>query len=243
MKIILKKICTFLFVLACASALAACASKETKSTDTGGQQTNAVGGPSIIFSSSNNPYAVVVNKTHKLPDNWESRVNIIETRNTVEDDMIEIEEKTYEAYLNLREDLLENDGVQIELDSVYRSVAAQQELVDWFTQEYGEEYAKTYAAVPGYSEHHTGLAVDIFVIDKDGQQIRENDDMIADVDDFKIIHSKLAKYGFILRYPEGKQDITGYAYEPWHFRYLDDPQVAKEITDKGLTLEEYLGIN
>ena len=54
------------------------------------------------------------------------------------------------------------------------------------------------------------------------------------------IHAKLAGYGFILRYPEGKEQITGYAYEPWHIRYLDNAEIAKEITEEGLTLEEYL---
>ncbi|MBO4276203.1 D-alanyl-D-alanine carboxypeptidase family protein [Candidatus Saccharibacteria bacterium] len=93
---------------------------------------------------------------------------------------------------------------------------------------------------PGYSEHHTGLAVDIFVIDS-GKIIRDNDDMIASVEIFAKIHELLPKYGFILRYIEGKEDITGYSYEPWHLRYIDSPEIAKEITEKGLTLEEYLG--
>jgi D-alanyl-D-alanine carboxypeptidase len=54
------------------------------------------------------------------------------------------------------------------------------------------------------------------------------------------IHEKLACYGFILRYPAGKEKITGYNYEPWHIRYLDDPQLAERIMDSGITLEEYL---
>ena len=64
--------------------------------------------------------------------------------------------------------------------------------------------------------------------------------MIAQKEIFAKIHSKLAKYGFILRYPEGKKDSTGYAYEPWHFRYINDSKIAKEIMGKGLTFEEYL---
>ena len=54
------------------------------------------------------------------------------------------------------------------------------------------------------------------------------------------LDKKLANYGFILRYPEGKDDITGYSYEPWHFRYIDDVKIAKEIMDKNITFEEYL---
>ena len=68
----------------------------------------------------------------------------------------------------------------------------------------------------------------------------DNEKMIAEKDIFSKIHQKLAKYGFILRYSEGKDNITGYSYEPWHFRYIDDAKIAKEIMDKNITLEEYL---
>ena len=77
------------------------------------------------------------------------------------------------------------------------------------------------------------------VIRKDGVLIYENEDMIAEPEIFAKIHEKLADYGFILRYLEGKEDITGYGYEPWHFRYVGE-DAAKKITEKGLTLEEYL---
>lgn len=192
-------------------------------------------------SSSNEDesiYLVLVNKTHKLPDNWENMVQIDTVKNSLGEEL-QIEHKTYEQYQLLREELLK-EGIQIELDSVYRSVDEQQEIWDEWMAEKGEDYVKKYLAVPGYSEHHTGLAVDIFLI-KDGEQIRENEDMIADKEDFAKIHELMPKYGFILRYPEGKESITGYAYEPWHLRYIDSPNLAKEITDKDLTLEEYLG--
>ena len=68
----------------------------------------------------------------------------------------------------------------------------------------------------------------------------DNDEMIAEKEIFAKVHAKLADYGFILRYLEGKEDVTGYGYEPWHFRYIQDVEVAKEIMSKGLTLEEYL---
>jgi D-alanyl-D-alanine carboxypeptidase len=66
--------------------------------------------------------------------------------------------------------------------------------------------------------------------------------MIAEKEIFDKIHAKLADYGFILRYPEGKEDITGYSAEPWHFRYIGDVDAAKEIMSKGITFEEYLGV-
>ena len=182
-------------------------------------------------------YLTLVNKTHPVPSDWENQVAIDTVFNSLGEEL-KIEHKTYDQFLYLRDELL-NEGIQIELDSVYRSVAEQQEIWDEWMVEYGEEYVKNYLAVPGYSEHHTGLAVDIFVIDS-GKIIRDNDDMIASVEIFAKIHELLPKYGFILRYLEGKEEITGYSYEPWHLRFVNSKDIAEEITMKGLTLEEYL---
>lgn len=185
------------------------------------------------------PYLVLVNKTHKLPENWESVVQIDTVKNSL-GEKHQIEHKTYEAYCNLRDELL-GQGIQIELDSVYRSIAEQEEIWAYWSAdpEKGEKYCEKYLAKPGYSEHHTGLAVDIFII-KDGKEIRENDDMLADTEDFAIIHKLLPKYGFILRYPVYKEYSTGYAYEPWHLRYINNPEAAAAISTVNVTLEEYL---
>ena len=187
-----------------------------------------------------NPYLVLVNKTHALPDGWENVVNIITVENSLGEE-IQIEKKTFEMFTALRDELLEKYNIQIELDSAYRSVEEQQEIWDaWLADpDKGEDYCKKYLAVPGYSEHHTGLAVDIFII-KDGKAIRENDDLFADEDDFAKIHDLLPTYGFILRYPKDKQYSTGYDYEPWHFRYIDNPVSAIAISFVGVTLEEFL---
>jgi D-alanyl-D-alanine carboxypeptidase len=104
---------------------------------------------------------------------------------------------------------------------------------------YGEEYTKNTVAVPGYSEHHTGLALDLYFI-LDGTTVYYNEDLVRYPEVWAKIHAKLADYGFILRYLEGKEDITGYSYEPWHIRYIDDVALAKEITARGITLEEYI---
>ena len=146
---------------------------------------------------------------------------------------------TLEQFEKLQKECAD-EGIYIELDSTTRSVAEQQKLWDDWTVEKGEDYVKKYVAVPGYSEHHTGLAIDV-CLDKDGKRIDDNDDMIAEKEIFAKVHAKLAKYGFILRYLEGKDAETGYSYEPWHFRYINDPTIAKEIMDKGITLEAYLG--
>ena len=184
-------------------------------------------------------YLVLVNKYSKLPDNWEKSVELVSAKNAWNEE-VKLEKETYKQYKRLEKEL-KKDGVIIVLDSVYRSVKEQQDLWDRWSKdpEKGIEYAKKYAAVPGYSEHHTGLAVDI-VIKKDGKLIEENEDMIKEKEIFKKIHKKLSKYGFILRYLEGRDDITGYTYEPWHLRYVGSAKIAKEIMDKDITFEEYL---
>ena len=182
-------------------------------------------------------YLVLVNKQNKLPDNWESVVQLEDSVNRW-GETYQVEKTALAAFYELQKDLLDNDGIIIELDSTYRSVKRQQEIWDEFEAEKGLEYAQKYVAVPGYSEHHTGLAIDI-CIEKDGVRIDDNDDMIAEKEIFAKIHAKLADHGFILRYLEGRDDITGYAYEPWHFRYVG-VDAAKEIAAENLTLEEYL---
>lgn len=182
-------------------------------------------------------YLVLVNKKNPLPETWEDDVEIVHMTNSLGDD-VEVEKKAYDAYLKLK-DALAEEGVFIDLDSAYRSVAAQQQIVEEFTERYGEDYVKKYVAVPGYSEHHTGLALDLY-LNIDGVDVYMNEDMVQYPEIWAKIHAKLPEFGFILRYLEGKEDITGYSYEPWHIRYIDNVELAKEITENGLTFEEYL---
>lgn len=186
-----------------------------------------------------NIYMVLVNKTHPLPPDWNQHI-VLDTALNAWDHEIQIEHETFEAY-KLLEAACREKGVIIHLDSVYRSVDAQKELWLRFEQEYGFKYTQGTVATPTLSEHHTGLAVDV-CLEKDGVLIDENEDMMKETELFGIVHQLLPKYGFILRYPEGKKDITGYNPECWHFRYIGDPAIAQEITDKGITLEEYFGI-
>ena len=119
------------------------------------------------------------------------------------------------------------------VDSGYRSYNYQKQILDRFLQEMGEDAYKR-VALPGASEHQTGLAFD-FAYYKDG--IYSDD--VKDDDEVAIwLANNSYKYGFILRYPKGKEDITGYQYEPWHFRYVG-LELAKELFFEGITLEEY----
>lgn len=187
-------------------------------------------------------YLVLVDNNHPVPENWLETLEFEACINSVGDDVY-TETEAYEAYLRLKKDVeaeLKDRAVELQLDSAFRSTAAQQKIVDEFTEKYGADYVKTYVAVPGYSEHHTGLALDLYFI-IDGKLVYENEDLVQYPEIWEAIHKKLPKYGFILRFPEGKENITGVSYEPWHIRYVGSPETAREITDKGLTLEEYLG--
>lgn len=181
-------------------------------------------------------YKTLVNKENKLPDNWLDEIELVTTDNSLGEEF-QVERVTLANFEALRDELLKED-VDIELDSTYRSIEEQEALWEEWAEEEGEEYCQKYLAAPGYSEHHTGLAIDIFIM-KDGKAIRDNEEMIADVEDFARIHRLIADYGFILRYPRGKEDITGYDYEPWHLRFVGQP-AADIIYSRGITLEEYL---
>ena len=180
----------------------------------------------------------LVNKLNPLPDHWEDTVETVHCTNSLGDD-VEVEKKAYDAYLALKADL-EAEGVFVDLDSARRSVEEQQRIMDDFTEQYGADYAAKIVATPGFSEHHTGLALDLY-LNINGEDVYLNEDMMQYPEIWAKIHEKLADYGFILRYLEDKEHITGYGYEPWHLRYINDVDKAKEITEKGITLEEYLG--
>ena len=190
-----------------------------------------------------NPYLALVNKENKLPDNWLDQIKLVSTQNSLGTIFI-VEEITLQHFEALRSYLLENEGIQIELDSTYRSIEEQQEIWDrWSADpELGPDYCEKYLAKVGYSEHHTGLAIDILIVKPDGYVENDNEEMLADTETFAKIHQHLAQFGFILRYPPEKEAITGYNYEPWHFRFVGE-DVARAITENHLTLEEYLAQN
>lgn len=124
------------------------------------------------------------------------------------------------------------DGISLWIISGYRSYDTQEAIYNRYVNDNGQADADTYSARPGHSEHQTGLAFDINQISYSfgetaaGQWVAEN----------------AAQYGFIIRYPQSKQHITGYIYEPWHLRYLGT-ELAMDVYESGLCLEEYLNID
>lgn len=127
----------------------------------------------------------------------------------------------------------ERDGIYLAGVSGYRSHATQKALFDRYVKRDGYEKARTYSALPGTSEHETGLAID--VSGSDGKCAAA--DCFGDTQEAAWLERRAAEFGFIIRYPDGKSDITGYQYEPWHLRYVGE--LAAQIAKDGLTLEEY----
>jgi zinc D-Ala-D-Ala carboxypeptidase len=130
-------------------------------------------------------------------------------------------------------------GFNITAFSGFRSYEYQTTLYENYKARDGKENADRYSARPGHSEHQTGLAFDI------GELGREDLWLTAEFGETPAgqwLVQNAHTYGFILRYPKGKEDVTGFMYESWHFRYVGK-DVAKKVNESGVTLEEYLGID
>jgi zinc D-Ala-D-Ala carboxypeptidase len=127
------------------------------------------------------------------------------------------------------------NGIMLYAVSGFRSYNRQETLFTAEVQKIGEEMAIEAVAVPGNSEHQTGLAMDISS-DSVGLSLSEQ---FGETLESKWLEKNAHKFGFILRYPKGKEHLTGYMYEPWHYRYVGQ-RVAKEIYRNNWTLEEYV---
>ena len=146
-----------------------------------------------------------------------------------------IQKPALDAFSELMNDLYENSGCDdVIVVSAYRSVEKQQSIYQDRLDRYGSEYAAAYVADPGYSEHHTGLAMDLSIYTENG--------LTYDIEDYsecKWFNENYDRYGYILRYPEDKAGITSINYEGWHYRYVGLPHSI--IMDKlNLCLEEYI---
>ena len=179
---------------------------------------------------------ILVNRTHPLPEGYEVELKAIGSGH-------QIDARAYDDYRNMIQ-AAKKEGVYIYVTSSYRDLEKQITLYDkkvesYVMQGYSYEDAKKQAgqvvAVPGTSEHHLGLALDLV-----SSEYRRLDEKQEHTKGFQWLKEHSWEYGFILRYPNGETEITGIIYEPWHFRYVG-LEAAKEITEEGLTLEEYVG--
>ena len=124
-----------------------------------------------------------------------------------------------------------NNNMNIIAMSSYRSYEYQVNLYNRYVNEDGKEEADTYSGRPGHSEHQTGLAVDVY-------NVKETYTNFERTKEFNWMQEHAHEYGFILRFPKGKENETGYQYESWHYRYVGE-EIAKYIHDNNITLEEY----
>ena len=150
-----------------------------------------------------------------------------------EETMTQLRKVAAEALVKMIKDA-KKEGMYLLLNSGYRSYEEQEKIYQETEQKYGGAYAAEYVATPGASEHQTGLGIDMTsqsVVDK--QRL-----VFGDTTEYKWIVENCAKYGFIVRFTEGTDGITGISHEPWHLRYVGK-KVAKEIKDQNWTLEEY----
>lgn len=129
------------------------------------------------------------------------------------------------------------DGLEINVRSGYRSYDTQFQLYNNYVARDGKKAADRYSSVPGFSEHQTGLALDI----SNGSYQKSIGEWFDKTPQAKWLYENAYKYGFILRYPKGKENITGYMYESWHYRYVGKEH-SKNFKMNDLTLEEYLGL-
>ena len=176
-------------------------------------------------------YNILVNKDNPLPRAHIPN-NLVDSESQYKEGIL-IDRKAKEAFIKLKNEAKKHN-YSIDIESGYRPYDYQEKIYNKLVEEKGFTYAITRIAEPGKSEHQTGFAID-FCIYRDDKCYIEHD--IKDLEETKWIHKNAHKYGFIIRYPEGKEDITKYNYEPWHLRYVED--IASEIYHKKITLEEY----
>ena len=127
-------------------------------------------------------------------------------------------------------------GLTLYATSGYRSYSTQKAIFERKAAERGEKVANMSSAKPGYSEHQTGLAMDVEGETTKGSGLVE---AFGDSPEGIWLAQHCHEYGFIIRYPKGKTNITGYIYEPWHVRYIGK-EAAQEVTELGVTFEEYI---
>ena len=142
-----------------------------------------------------------------------------------------------EAFHNLVDKAAAN-GIELKMTTAYRSYNFQKILFDNYVAKEGEEAANQYSARPGQSEHQTGLSVDVSSPSV-GYQLSDD---YGKTEEGKWLAENAYRFGFVIRFPKGKEEITGYQYEPWHIRYVG-LTAAKEIYEQNLTLEEFLQNN
>lgn len=172
---------------------------------------------------------VLVNKHRQLSSDYvpDDLVTIDEEHVKADGD-VEIERNVAKAFYDM-EEAASKDGMELMVSSGYRSYEDQEEITNTYLELYGQNYVDNYVAKPGFSEHQTAMSLDI---------ASKSVDTFVNSDEYVWMMDNAYKYGFILRYPRSKEDITGYKCEAWHYRYVGK-KIAKYIHDNNITYDEY----
>lgn len=180
-------------------------------------------------SNKLNQLGILVNKYIYLPEDYiPNNLSTISSEYSNSNKQLVYEAK--EAFEKMAS-AAKKENYNIRAISAYRSYEYQKNLYDNYVSKDGVDKVDTYSARPGYSEHQTGLVVDI-------DNIKTDFNNFENTDEFKWMQDNAADYGFILRYPKNKENITGYSYESWHYRYVGK-EMANFIKNNNLTLDEY----
>lgn len=187
----------------------------------------------ILTDEESNKTDAIVNKYYQLEEDFEpNNLTPIDSKYARNDSQL-LQKEATEAFNQMCSDAkLEN--ISLYSGSAYRSYEYQNTIYNDYIKKDGLTAAETYSARPGYSEHQLGLAVDIM----NGNWSYVSKDNI----EYSWLQANSYKYGFILRYPENKEYITGYMFEPWHYRYLGN-ELASKVYNSGLTYDEYVARN
>lgn len=182
---------------------------------------------------------VLVNKQYFLSKNYVPKDLVYPSVSFIFKEKLEKRKMRKEAAIALKKLFAgaKKDHIYLSGVSGYRSYATQKALFNRYVKVDGYANARKYSALPGSSEHQTGLSID--VSSSTGKCAAS--DCFANSKEAKWLEKNSSYYGFIIRYPKGKEQITGYKYEPWHIRYVG-VATAKQMKKRNITLEEYLDV-
>ncbi len=177
--------------------------------------------------------SMLVNKYYYLSEDYvpDDLVTVSQTYSWGEAGSQRIREVVYNAFLDMW-NVANDAGYYLMINSSYRTYQDQESVYNNYRNTSGQTYADSIAARPGYSEHQTGLAIDIF------SRTNTSSATFASSEEASWLKENAYKFGFILRYPEGKEDITGTTYEAWHYRYVG-VDIATYIYEHNITFDEY----
>jgi len=165
------------------------------------------------------PNSILVNRYYFLPHEYEPE-GLVEVKNWYAYDGNKLVKEAYEKFIEMH-NAAASKGLRLIINTSYRTSVQQENIYN---------VSGDLASKPGHSEHQTGLAIDIMT--------DRTSDKFENTEEFKWLINNSYKYGYILRYPKDKEKITGYAYEPWHYRYLG-VELATKVHNSGLTYDEY----